>query len=262
MFEWFRNRILPALLLPLMLTGCISPQVKLTQEEIGHSSVPATRETTIALIVATGMAGRYILQRALAEGYPVKVLARTPAKLQDLASRVEIVEGDALDPVAIQSLITGSDVVITALGPVKSDGAAAQMITTRATGNVIEAMQGEKPGRYIVVSGAAVVVPGDQRNFIGWWMRQLVKLRLGELLEDRQAEYQLLADSAIDWTLVRCPLIDSEDYKNAPRSSLKTPSSFHLRAGELANFIIREVEEPSYRRQAPFLYSVSNDAHR
>jgi hypothetical protein len=138
---------------------------------------------------------------------------------------------------------------------VKTDGAAAQMISTTATTNVIEAMNGAGVNQYIVVSGAAVVVPGDRRNLTGWWMRQLVRLRLGDVLEDKQAEYELLEDSGLDWTLVRCPLIDSLPYRRAAKTSLLTPSSFHLRAGELADFVIREVSEAAYSRKAPFLYS-------
>ena len=86
-------------------------------------------------------------------------------------------------------------------------------------------------------------------------MRQLVKIRLGSVLKDKQAEYELLAASELDWTLVRCPLIDSLPFEDPPESSLLTPSSFHLRAGELADFIIREVEAPAYSRRAPVLYS-------
>ena len=239
----------------LLSAGCVSPQVKLGVGDIAQASQPPQRDKTIALIGATGMTGRYVLRRALAEGYPVKVLARTPAKLEGLTPRVTIVQGDARDPEAIEKLLSGSDIVISALGPVKADGAAAQMISTTATGHVISAMRDSHISRYIVVSGAAVVVPGDERNLTGWWMRQLVKLRLGSVLADKQAEYQLLAASDIDWTLVRCPLIDSAPYKNPARVSLLTPSSFHLIAAELADFIIREVDAPSYVRRAPFVYS-------
>ena len=244
-----------ALLLVVLLTGCVSPQVKLSPDQIVEGSQPADKDKTIALIGATGMAGRYILQSALREGYPVKVLARTPAKLQGLEDRIQIIEGDARDRAAMERLVDGSDVVITALGPVKSDGAGAQMISTNATANVVETMVAAGVDRYIVVSGAAVVVPGDQRNLTGWWMHQLVRIRLGDVLKDKQAEYELLADSDLDWTLVRCPLIDSLPYQSAPLTSLLTPSSFHLRAGELADFIIREVDSPDYLRQAPFVYS-------
>jgi hypothetical protein len=129
------------------------------------------------------------------------------------------------------------------------------MISTTASDHVIRAMAAAGVSRYIIVSGAAVVVPGDQRNLTGWWMRQLVRLRLSEVLADKQAEYELVAGSDLDWTLVRCPLIDSEPYVNSPRASLLTPDSFHLRAGELADFIFREIEAPAFLKQAPFLYS-------
>ena len=244
-----------ALLFVILLTGCVSPQVKLSTDEIAQHALPADRDITIALIGATGMAGRDILQRALEQGYPVKVLARTPEKLASLDSRIEIVQGTARDPEAIARLVGGADVVITALGPGNSDGDAARMISTTATDNVIHAMKTAGVSRYIIVSGAAVVVPGDQRNLTGWWMRQLVRLRLGDVLADKQAEYALVAGSDLDWTLVRCPLIDSEPYVNSPRASLLTPDSFHLRAGELADFIIREIETPTFLKRAPFLYS-------
>lgn len=247
--------LIPATLIVVLLTGCVSSQVKLNSDEISRSNLPPQRDKTIALIGATGMSGRYILQRALARGYPIKVLARTPEKLQGLESRIEIVQGDARDPQAIKRLLDGSDVVITALGPVKADGSAARMISTTATGNVIRAMQDLDVRRYIIVSGAAVIAPGDERNLTGWWMRQLVRLRLGDVLKDKQAEYELVASSGLNWTVVRCPLIDSQPYTSAPGVSLLTPGSFHLRAGELADFIIREVEAPSYPQQAPFLYS-------
>ncbi len=238
-----------------LLVGCVSSQVKLDTGDIARSSVPAGRDTTIALLGATGMVGGYILQAALAEGFPVRVLARTPAKLQGLESRIDIVQGDARDPEAVDELVRGSDVVVTALGPVKSDGAAAGAINTAATTNIIRAMSDHGIRRYIVVSGAAVEVPGDDRNLAGWWMRQLVRLRLGSLLADRQAEYRLLAASGLEWTLVRCPLIDSQPYQRAPQVSLLTPASFHLRAGELADFIVREIDARGYVQRAPFLYS-------
>ena len=102
-----------AVLVVMTLIGCVSPQVKLGSEDIAQHARPVDKDKTIALIGGTGMAGRYILQRVLAEGYPVKVLARSPAKLETLASRIEIVQGDARDPEAIARLVSGSDVVIT-----------------------------------------------------------------------------------------------------------------------------------------------------
>ena len=48
-----------------------------------YRPLPAPRDevTTIALLGATGMVGRYLLEAALDRGFRVRALARTPAKL-------------------------------------------------------------------------------------------------------------------------------------------------------------------------------------
>ncbi len=76
----------------------------------------------MALLGATGMVGDFLLREALARGYSVRALARTPAKLDEYSGRITIVQGDARDPVVIEELLRGSDVVISALGPVTADG--------------------------------------------------------------------------------------------------------------------------------------------
>jgi hypothetical protein len=107
----------------------------------------------------------------------------------------------------------------------------------------------------MVVSGAGVNVAGDHRNLTGWLMRQLVRLGLNGTLQDKQAEYQLLAASSVQWTLVRCPLREPELFEQAPIASLDTPSSFHLRAGELARFVIEQINSAEFVNKAPFLNS-------
>ena len=109
--------------------------------------------------------------------------------------------------------------------------------------------------RYIVVSGAAVMMPGDDRNLTGWLMQKVVSVTLPDTLKDKQAEYQLLANSEIQWTLVRCPLIAAEPFEQRPRASLDTPTSFHLRAGELAFFLIEQIDSEEFIRKGPFLES-------
>ncbi|MEM8564185.1 MAG: NAD(P)H-binding protein, partial [Pseudomonadota bacterium] len=86
------------------------------------------RQVTIAMLGATGLAGSYILNQALAQGYDVRVLARTPSKLDRYAGRVTVVQGDARDSDTIAQLMQGADVVVSALGPVKADGDGARMI--------------------------------------------------------------------------------------------------------------------------------------
>ena len=211
---------------------------------------------TIALLGATGMAGGYILREALVQGYDVRVLARSPAKLDALKNRVTIIKGDVRDAVSIPELLRGSDVVISALGPVKSDGpAAARDICTVATGLILHAMQQLQVKRYILVSGAAVSMPGDDRNFLGWMIQKLAQLTLSAAVRDKEAEYKLLVESPVQWTLVRCPVIEAVPYLHPAKATLATPASFFLRAGELARFVIEQVDSQEYIRKGPFLGS-------
>lgn len=219
------------------------------------SHAESYRHHTVALLGATGMVGGYLLEAALQRGYTVRALARNPAKLAQFGSRITIITGDARDPAVIRELLQGSDAVISALGPVKADGDASRFINTTVTRNVLETMPSENISLYIAVSGAAVVMPGDDRNLLGWWIRTLAQIGLHSALQDKQAEYALLAASRVDWTLVRCPLIESEPFDSSPLVSLKTPPAFRLRAGELAQFMLEQLDTRDFIRQGPFLGS-------
>lgn len=214
---------------------------------------------TVALLGATGMVGRFLIQESLARGYVIRALARTPAKLEEFRDRITIVQGDARDPATIQELLRNSDVVISALGPVKADGEAARYISTTVTGNVLREMEGKAISQYMVVSGAGVVMPGDNRNLLGWWTRTLAQIGLRDTLQDKQAEYALLAESSANWMLVRCPLIDPEPFLFPPLVSLETPPAFRLRAAELARFMVDQIDSRDYLRQGPFLGSHEAD---
>ena len=229
-----------------------------TPREEAANSAPqpeSSQHHTVALLGATGMVGGYLLEAALRRGYTVRALARNPAKLAQFGRRITIITGDARDPAVIRELLLGSDVVVSALGPVKADGDASRLINTTVTRNVLEAMPSEDISLYIAVSGAAVVMPGDQRNLLGWWIRTLAQVGLRGALQDKQAEYDLLADSDVNWTLVRCPLIDPEPFDSPPLVSLKTPPAFRVRAGEVAQFMMKQLDARDFVRQGPFLGS-------
>ena len=239
----------------LVLSACLSQDRQTGSVPAVDSGIASEKNITIAVLGATGMVGGFILQEALAQGYDIRALARTPKKLDTLKGRITIVQGDARDPSAIAALLRGSNIVISALGPVKADGDAAKMISTTATGHIIQFMPEYNIKRYIVVSGAAVIMPGDDRNLTGWLIQKMASITLHDTLKDKQAEYQLLADSSVAWTLVRCPLIEAEPFKHKPRASLDTPTSFSLRAGELARFIVEQIDSEEFIRKGPFLDS-------
>ena len=242
----------PALCLWLfaLLAGCVSQQ-RLEADQIAATSAAVHKQTTIALLGGTGMVGGHILKQALAQGYPLRVLSRSPQKLAYLQGRVTVIEGDARDPQVIARLVEGSDVVVSAIGP----GANADPgLNSRVSANVLAAISSAASQRYLVVSGAGVSSHTDQRNITGWMIRLLARLRYGELLRDRQAEYAMLAASVTDWTLLRRPLIDGGASGSAAKVSLNNPGQYRLSAEALAHFILQEVASPNYSRAAPFVF--------
>ena len=238
-----------------LLFACASQTPQSPPGPAGVVLDPAAERYTVALLGATGMVGGHLLREALARGHAIRALARNPDKLDEFRDQITIIAGDARDPRVIETLLRGSDVVVSALGPAKSDGDAARFINTTVSANVIREAQSRGISRYLLVSGAAVVMPGDERNLLGWWIRTLARLGLRSALQDKQAEYELLAESQLDWMLVRCPLIDPEPFSRAALVSLETPPAFRLRAGELARFMIDQIGAREYSRQGPFLGS-------
>lgn len=239
----------------LLLAACASQDSHSPPAPPVDSDAVTKKQVTIAVLGATGMVGGYIMQYALEQGYDIRALARTPQKLDHLKDHITIVQGDARDPVAIAGLLQGSHIVVSALGPVKADGDAAKMLSTTATGHVIELMPKYDIRRYLLVSGAAVTIPGDDRNLTGWLMQKMAAVGLRSVLKDKQAEYQLLAQSNVQWTMVRCPLIKAEPFKQKPLASLDTPTSFNLRAGELARFMVDQIGSDEFIGLGPFLVS-------
>ncbi|MEH6591251.1 MAG: NAD(P)H-binding protein [Halioglobus sp.] len=248
----------------LNIAACISLLIACTaqppQQPDQHPArpTPATEQKSIALLGATGMVGDFLLREALSRGHKVTALARSPVKLQIFEDQITIIQGDARDPIVIAALLDGADAVISALGPVKADGDAARFISTTVTRNIVQEMERTGISDYLLVSGAGVVLPDDKRNLLGWWIRKLAQIGLRDTLEDKQAEYDVLAASSVDWVLVRCPLIDPDPVQGAPMTSLLTPPAFRLRAGELARFILDQIETGDYHHQGPFLGSQSH----
>ncbi|MFT4518093.1 MAG: hypothetical protein ACI9JM_000470 [Halioglobus sp.] len=249
-----RSALLGALVF-ILLSACTAQQYPDDSSTRPAQQVASQKEITIALLGATGMVGEFFLQEALVQGYQIKALARTPQKLDAYRGQIEIIAGDARDRAALESLLEGSDVIVSALGPVRADGDAALGLNTAASRHIVQLMPKYNIERYIAVSGAAVKVPGDKRNSTKKWLERMISLSLADTLRDKQAEYELLSTSSVGWTLIRCPIIRAQAFEQAPLASIESPSSFTLRAGELARFILEEIENKKYVDQAPFLNS-------
>ncbi|MGG5207481.1 NAD(P)-dependent oxidoreductase [Chryseobacterium sp. MIQD13] len=205
----------------------------------------------IAVIGGTGKSGSYLIQELLNKEYPMKLLLRTPENFTFKSPLIEVVQGDARDFEAVNKLITGCNTVISKIGQPVGE----EPVFTEVTKNIIQSMNFHGIKRYIAITGLNVDTPFDHKNdkvkaATGWMYQNYPKTT-----KDKQAEYEILVNSNLDWTLVRLPLIipDAEHFKT--ETNLTDCLGEKISAADLSEFLVSQIDDRTFIRESPFLYN-------
>lgn len=204
---------------------------------------------TVAVIGGTGKAGKYLVKQLLLQNFCIKLLHRKPDTLTFNNPLIEFIKGDARDYDAIHTLLNGCHAVLSCL----SQPVGEPTIFSDATRNILKAMAAHQISRYITTAGLNVDTPADQKSpqtqFGTNWMYE----NFPATTKDRQVEYQILADSTIEWTMVRLPLIaQTDDISEIVVSLIDCPGS-NISATNLALFMIKALSSDEFVKQAPFI---------
>ncbi|MDQ6793800.1 MAG: NAD(P)H-binding protein [Chloroflexota bacterium] len=207
----------------------------------------------LTVLGGTGRIGRLVVEQALAAGHDVTVLVRDPAKVATLGDTVRTVVGWIGDQAALADAVVGADAVISALGP---DGNRAEEVVALREGMqaIVAAMGQAGVSRIVNLSGAAVDAPGDHKPTLDRIASRIVRLVSGHVVAAKQAEFDELRGSELEWVAVRPPLVTDG------------PHTGHYRAGEdvlhpgarigradIADFMLAQAEHPTFVRRAPFI---------
>jgi len=207
---------------------------------------------TIALFGATGRTGRLVLAQALADGYTVRALARRPEAITQASDRLTIVPGDVLDAVAVEQTVRGTDAVISVFGHVKGSPPRVQ---TDGTRNIVEAMQREQITRIISLSGGGL--PAEEHDRPGVAdrvIRFLLKKLSPQVLDDAMRHLEVLKNSGLDWTVVRGPRLTDAPATGTYRVGwVGVNASTQISRGDLARFILTQVDDRQFVRELPFV---------
>jgi len=204
----------------------------------------------VAVLGATGRTGRPLVDELLRRGHTVTALARDPAKLAELGGRVRVVTGTSTDPAALDDLLTGTDAVVSALGPSTKEAT----LHTDTAHALVQAMARHGVTRFIGISGAGIDVPGDTKGPRDKAISWMVKKMGGPVAADKQTEYAAYAASDLDWTLVRPPrLVDGPPTGRIYHHAHTPGRSSSLRRTDLALLLADVLDQHLYPRQAPFV---------
>jgi putative NADH-flavin reductase len=202
----------------------------------------------IALFGSTGGTGHQVLVQALEAGHSVKALARDPSKLA-AHERLTVVQGDVLDPTAVNACVEGTEAVACVLGT--RPGTKGEPVEARGTERVLAAMAGQGVRRLVVVSSMGV---GDSREQIPWFFRIVMNLTLKRIFQAKEEQERLIMASDSDWTIVRPSGLTDGPRTDSYRHGLdKSVTGSRIARADVAHFVLEQLGDDAYLKQAPWV---------
>src|SRR6266852_8968091 len=152
----------------------------------------AIRRKSMNLLIlgATGRTGRLVVEQALAAGYAVIALVRSPEKLAIRNSNLRVIAGRATDAEDVARALASADAVLSTLGGGGS-------VIADSTVAMVEAAHKTGVRRVVVLS--SFFVERDRRGAVP---RLLTVVAICFVIKDKSAGEQLLRQSDLDWTII------------------------------------------------------------
>ena len=154
----------------------------------------------ILITGATGYIGRHLVARMVAQGERPRVLVRDLKRAAQIlpTDKVELVQGDTLDPKALKAAVQGVDTIVHAAfitaDHKESTGNHYEDTNVRGTGNLIRAAKEAGVKRIIELCGL-----GTRQD------------KPGSYMQGRYLSEQMLKDSGLDWTIIQPSVLFGKD---------------------------------------------------
>jgi putative NADH-flavin reductase len=172
----------------------------------------------LLVLGGTGRLGQLAVREALQRGHSITLLVRSPDKLGELAGRVRVVTGDALDERAVGRAVSDQDAVIYALG---APHVRHTSLFSESTRVLLEQMTRHAVRRLVCVTGVGA---GETKGHGGFLYDRIVyPLFTRGIYADKDRQESLIRRSDSDWTIVRPASFRSR----TPRGPLRAETSIN-----------------------------------
>ena len=196
----------------------------------------------------TGGVGVHLVAQALAMGNSVTAFARSPDKLSQSHTNLDVVQGDILQSDQVDAALAGSDVVLCALGmPLMNK----ENLRTKGTANILRAMTQAGVKRMICLSALGTSESHTALPVLHRYVLRPTFMR--RLYKDHDAQEKSIKQSDLDWTLVRPGSFVKGRRTGHYRHGFTTRESgltYKISREDVADFMLKQIEDGSYRRQA------------
>lgn len=201
----------------------------------------------IAVIGATGKAGRAVVNEALAKGYSVVAIARNPQAVQQV-NGMEIRKADVMDVKSLTEAFKDIDAVISCLGP--SDNLRPGNLMSIGTKGMVEACVISKVKRFIILSGV-LQSDGKGLRFFDRAAIAFFRMIFRKVVKDKLAGEKIVQESSLDWVIVHATgLVDKipkGSYIAGPNAAISLARPIALQ--DCAACLVDAVKESKWTRQ-------------
>jgi putative NADH-flavin reductase len=211
----------------------------------------------VLVIGASRGIGIETVRALLAADKSVRAMARNARDIPIDDTRLEKLDGDALDKAAVERALLGVDAVIQSIGVAIAPEAILKGTTlfSRSTRILVDAMRARGVRRLIVVTGFGA---GDSRGKGGFlYASVMFLLLLKRIYDDKDVAEQIVRASAFDWTIVR-PGVLTNGPATGRYEVLADPASWRagmISRADVADFLAKEVDSAAYLHKTPELVS-------
>jgi uncharacterized protein YbjT (DUF2867 family) len=198
----------------------------------------------LLILGGTRGTGRKVVERALARGHDVTVVARKPAAMDLVHASLNVVEGDVCVPSTLLAAARGQDAVIFAVGATLSALKQNPTIFSDGTEHTIAAMRPAGVRRLVVLSSHG---SGDSREFGGFvQMRILRPLLLGPYFDDHERQEAVVRRSGLDWVIVRPTRLTNGAAGQRVTVLERGAPPWQISRTDVAEFLLAAAETDSY----------------
>jgi putative NADH-flavin reductase len=215
----------------------------------------------LAIFGPTGGTGRRLVERSIAEGHDVTAFVRNPSRLTARHERLHVVVGDAFDPAPVREAVAGNEVVICVLGsrtpsnplhprrPGDPHG-----VGSAGAENIIAAMKEHGLRRFVCQTAWGVGESRKDPGFAGaFFMNVLVPPLLRDEYADKEAQEKIVAQSDLDWVIVRPMIMTNGPWTNDYRADvdLKPGRRPYISRADVADFLLKQLTDDTFVRSTP-----------
>lgn len=207
------------------------------------------KETTLLVIGATGGTGKELVKQGLARGYRVRALVRNPAKFKIVHPRLEVCQGNVLDPESLFTAMQGVGAVLSALG--HKNFFFPGRILSDGSRNMILAMERRGIDRVLAVTAMGI---SENRFRLGlYYSLFLEPFLLWFYFRDKERQEDVFRQSRLNYTIIRpgqfIPGKSRATYRHGENLGSYILTRLVSRA-TVATFMLDELEQHRYLRKA------------